>query len=317
MLALKIFLEEHRIHWKERRNFVCLKKATGIFRQGNFHIPANKQADLWKLYGEAAPSFTELNCPTLVYRPPERTVQPLQIDCDLRFVQETKVPVNIHFRFAQKLAVKLVEVCKQTVHFYVVAKSSGYFKLFKSQDKTLFTNGAHMYFSNVRIPKRVARDIKKYAESICLEFYGHLSPVNNPSDIIDRAVVERANGLCLIGTFKGPNQGGRYMLKKMGAVDPDGVLSEAELQENTVFSQLTDIMANTYNFVWEEQQEGDEVEVEEKSQPKPKKCILKPEKHVVNEKLPFNLKKFLEVTSKHHPNHQTFPESPLHTYLYS
>ena len=128
MDMLKSFLEEYRIKDKARRNFVCLRKSTGLFRQGSFFIPANKQDDLWELWRKAAPSFTETNCPTLVYRPPERTVQPLQIDIDLRFEQETLVPVNLHFRFAEKLARKIVEIVGHTVEFYVITKDTGYFK---------------------------------------------------------------------------------------------------------------------------------------------------------------------------------------------
>ena len=226
MIPLKTFLETYRAKKGEPRNFVCLKKSTGIFRQGNFFIPENKQEELWSLWGKAAPDFTESNCPTLVYKPPERTVQPLQLDVDLRFEQKTEVPLKQHVGFAEMLATKLVEICQQTVEFYVVSKTSGYFKLFKSAGKSLYTNGAHVYFSNVRIPKRVAREVKKYAESICLDFYGHLQPVNSPSDIIDNAVVERSNGLVCIGTFKGPKQGGRYMLRQMGAVERNGQISE-------------------------------------------------------------------------------------------
>ena len=81
MTNLRDFLEAHRIKGKAQRNFVCLQKSTGMYRMGNFFIPENKQDDLWALYSRAAPDFTENDCPTLVYRPPERSVQPLQIDC--------------------------------------------------------------------------------------------------------------------------------------------------------------------------------------------------------------------------------------------
>ncbi len=73
-----------------------------------------------------------------------------------------------------------------------------------------------------------------------------------------------------------------------------------------MFSQLPGIMRSTYKFVWENPQAGDEVEEAEKSQPTSKKRKLNPRKHVANERLPFNLNKFLSATSSHRPSHTEF-----------
>ena len=91
------------------------------------------------------------------------------------------------------------------------------------------------------------------------------------------------------------------MLRQMGAVEHNGDQSETVLGPETMFNQLPGILQHTYKFVWETPQEGDELEEEEKAQP----SLLKPrpKKRVVNEPLPFHLKKFLEVTSSHRPSH--------------
>ena len=306
MLSLRDFLEEHRTRKKEKRNFVCLQKSTGLFRQGNFMIPATKQEDLWELWRLAAPEFTEENCPTLVYRPPVCQCQPLQIDIDLRFQQVTEVPVNVHVRFAEKLAKKIVSIVKHSVEFYTITKDTGYYKTIKSLNKRLWANGAHLYFSNIRISKAVARKIKSYAETICLEFYGHLMPVNTPADIIDRAVVERANGLVVIGTFKGYKMGGRYMLRQMGSVERNGELTQHIVERKEMFSQLKMICSYTYEFVWEDPMDEDEPEEEKTEPPSTVPRPPPPQKHVVNEVCAFNLAKFLEITSAHRPSHQEF-----------
>ena len=132
--------------------------------------------------------------------------------------------------------------------------------------------------------------------------------MNPPSDIIDRAIIERSNGLVVIGTFKGPAQGGRYMLRQMGSIDREGESTETTVDTATMFKQLQGIMSHTYKFIWEEKEEGDEQEiVKEKSQPVPTVAKTAPPKvHVVNEVCAFNLEKFLEITSAHHPTHPEF-----------
>ena len=304
LVILKDFLESHRIPKGSPKgtpyNFVSLPKSTGIFRRGTFCIPESKRGDFWKYYSDAVPFFNEKNCPSLAYRPPIRTMQPLQIDVDFYFRHETKLDPSVNFKFTVNIATKIANICKQSVNFYIVSKKSGYFKYSEKEKINKYKNGFHIYFSNIRIPKRVARDIKKYAEGIVQEYYRDLQPTNEPADIIDGCVVERSNGLMLIGTFKSANTGGRYLLRLMGSVDEDGTICEAEMNKEKVFEQLESILNNTYNFVWEIPQEEDE-KTEKSSEPPTKK---RKTHHVVNERIPFNVAKFLEVTSNHRPSHK-------------
>ena len=70
LLIMKRFLDSHRSKKGFPYNFVCLKKATGIFRQGTFFIPEAHRADFWKYYADAVPHFSEENCPSIAYKPP-------------------------------------------------------------------------------------------------------------------------------------------------------------------------------------------------------------------------------------------------------
>ena len=135
LTLLKRFLESHRISDKSVYNFVCLHKKTGIFRQGRFYIPESKRADFWKLYKDAAPYFSEANCPSITYRPPTRQVQPLTLDIDLQFEHETILDPSINFKFTVAIANKLAEIAKQSVNFYIISKPKGYFYFFKSKNK--------------------------------------------------------------------------------------------------------------------------------------------------------------------------------------
>ena len=295
LLIMKRFLDSHRSKKGFPYNFVCLKKATGIFRQGTFFIPEAHRADFWKYYSDAVPHFSAENCPSIAYKPPSRTMQPLCIDVDFRFSNETKLDPSGTFKFTVDIANQLAKICQKTVNFYIVYKNNGYFKQY-SEDKLLYTNGFHIYFSNVRIPQRVASDIKKYAESIVLDFFGHLTPLNPPDDIIDHRVIQRKNGLMLLGTYKNIDTGGRYLMRFMGSVEQNGTISDLEVKEDMFYAQLEDLLANTYNFVWESEKQGDE----KTEEPHKKKRKIK---HVVNEKIAFNLEKFLEVTKTHRATH--------------
>ena len=293
MISLKKFLESCRTRNKVY-NFVCLHKGTGIFKQGTFFIPQSRAKEFWHLYSLAFPNFTENDCPSLVYAAKKLkcVLQPLFIDVDLEYEEETKLDSNIHQKFTIKIAEKLVELLKKPVDYFIVAKDEGYFK------KIQYKSGFHIYFPNIRIPISVARDIKEYAESIVLDFY---TPTNNPKKIIDAALIERRNGLMLMFDFKLPKTGGRYNLIRIGGLN-DGKITDNMVDDEFLHKECENIMSQVYKFIWEKP-----TIQEEKAKTVPKiKRKKPPTKFVVNEKQTFNLDKFLEATSLHRPTHKEF-----------
>ena len=121
---LRDFLESRRIGPNDEFNFL-LMNTLGIFHQGRFFIRKDEQKVLWSLWGDASPYFKEGNSPALVYRPPSRHHQPLNLDVDLRFEKEVAIPPEVHAAFAKEVARKLVDVCNQTVEYYCVSKKTG------------------------------------------------------------------------------------------------------------------------------------------------------------------------------------------------
>ena len=102
ILNLKQILEHSRVK-KGIYNFLCMKGSSD-FPFGRFFIPESEQEQFWRVYGLAAPFFTAECSPKLVYRPPQRVRQPLNIDVDLRFEEETNIPTAVHGKFAVCIA---------------------------------------------------------------------------------------------------------------------------------------------------------------------------------------------------------------------
>ena len=173
MEALKRFLESLRVKKPKPFNFL-IKDAAGIFYPGRFWIPLERQEEFIQLYSKAAPHFRPQNCPALVYKCPNRALQPLQIDVDLKFKEKMTVPISLHQQFAECLAQELVSVLKQRVEFFVVSKAECYLK------GNSYSHGAHIYFPELRINSSLAIEFSKYAEGRCLQFYGILQPTNAP-----------------------------------------------------------------------------------------------------------------------------------------
>ena len=86
--SLQNFLERHRVKGKTH-NFLCLPNVGGQFRQGCFFIPDDKKEEFLEKYIKAVPFFTPGNCAAMVYKPPNRKLQPLTIDVDFRFKEKT------------------------------------------------------------------------------------------------------------------------------------------------------------------------------------------------------------------------------------
>ena len=299
MDELRIFLDTHRTQDKKKTNFISLKG-------GKFCVPKQDAAKFFSLFATAAPLFTETTYVPLVYKTPALSLQPLMVDIDLRTRDTPSIGPNHHAKFAVFLARELARVTKLPgVSYFVVTKHASYQKKFKKA--TCHASGAHFYFPHVRIPLSVAKHILDYGVQHCLEYYGQFEPLNEALDIVDARVIKRSNGLCLLGSFKGPSTGGQYRVRLMGNAFADGRVEEQVLHKSDFFDTLEGILTTAYGFLWETQEGIPEEETETETLPAVPRVVVLPTKKMEPveqpQKEPFCLKAFLDSTRGHTPNH--------------
>lgn len=191
------FLKPYRTKSKTEYNFLCLfgKK---------WNIPVDQLDSFWTFFSHAK---VPEKC-GFVFRPNKCGLQPVFIDVDLHFNEETEITDKQCITFSEECCFAAQEI-RGDVEFDVaiVRKQTGYFK--KLSTGTVYKNGFHIYmFGEMKLTLPQNRTLRSKIMGFVQEHFP--TTINDSANIIDAALTERKNGLCLITTVKNKNTGGQY-----------------------------------------------------------------------------------------------------------
>ena len=156
----------------------------------------------FKLFARDFAKLTHHNAISLVFRPDRSTATPFYMDLDFRSPSETRIPSELCLQITHHLLTILQQVVGSHDKWNVIcSKRTGFYykgKLGK------WCGGFHILIPNLHV---TVDEMKQFRVGALynLSWYHLLSEysiVNEPSDVLDKAVMEKCNGLVLTGLNK-------------------------------------------------------------------------------------------------------------------
>lgn len=199
------FLEQHRVV-KQLGEQLCFTHTSLATPMGSFNISLNEHSQFFRLYKKAIKSGAILHITEKHF-----DQSPILIDIDFKYHSETserkynidhvKHVINTYNYYIKEF-LKIND--SEKLHAYIMEKSSPTF-ISNSENGKIYKDGFHIIYPNICTKPKlqyifrncVLSDFKKN------NYFADLNPVNELTDIFDKAVIER-NGWMLYGSSK-PN----------------------------------------------------------------------------------------------------------------
>ena len=196
---------------------------------GSYFIPSENTNDFYRLYSECLDIKEDL-----YMTEKHRHVGPLIVDLDFRFADTTQSRQDKHFysqedlqKIVEEYALIVMDTFDQSNQFdiYVMEKDS-----FTNQDnKSIIKDGLHIIFPSIISRASIQYIIRNNALEKLSPIFKEMNCINEPTDIIDEAIIERNNWL-MYGSKK--QNGMAYKITHIFTVDLDGTITYTSKQDN-------------------------------------------------------------------------------------
>jgi len=234
MKAISNFLQKHRS--KNEWNFISKSP------QGKYAIPHDQAVPFFALWVRAVREMSPINHIALTYKPPHCAQKRLDLDIDLRYLEERKHDDSGYIEVGMAIAKKLSDARECPIEFMVVMKERGYFK-----KENVFALGCHLVFPDVYVSASDIASLRKFSSELCRSQFQNQLPSHATNGIVDRM----CSGLFMIGCFKGEKAGGRYCVRYTGCYNDGEQQINGPFEEHDFLGKLSEeIMKSVYGFIW-------------------------------------------------------------------
>ena len=160
--------------------------------------------EFFKLFHIAYPKMNNKTVLPLVFRP--RPDGPFYLDVDLRVTESCRIPDEVFVEMAHHFLTTLKTLTKNDDIWDVyLTRRAGSYPHTSKKFASAYASGFHMIIPNLNVNKafmqRFYTDVTE-KELDWLSLLGGFTVLNQPSDIIDKKVCLRTNGLLLLGLNK-------------------------------------------------------------------------------------------------------------------